>query len=92
MNHTADMPITSELELIVEVVSRRQLVAPAIFLLEMGKPLVGCMRELSVACEPLLRMIVGEPLLTAFNEVLSSAERVEALILRLEAAQQGATK
>jgi hypothetical protein len=86
------MTNTQEFEQIVEVLIQRRLVVPAIFLLELSKPLVGCVREVSSACEPLLRMLVGERLLAALTEVFSSGERVEALISRLECVRDGVTK
>ena len=60
MNYAVEPPHDTEISCVVEAITRRRLVVPAIFLLEMGKPLVGCMRELSLSFEPLIRMVVGE--------------------------------
>ena len=92
MNYAVEPPHDTEISCVVEAITRRRLVVPAIFLLEMGKPLVGCMRELCLSFEPLIRMVVGEPLLPAVKEVLSSSERVEALIQELELVRDGATQ
>jgi|LakMenEpi03Aug12_release.lakeMendotaPanAssembly.Ray.scaffolds.fasta_scaffold935376_2 hypothetical protein len=70
---------------LVEMVAQRGLVAPAIFLLEFSKPLLGCMRELCLCVgDSLLRMAVGERLVPSIREVVSSSDNVEVLIRRLE--------
>lgn len=70
---------------LADAIVQRGLVAPAIFLLELSKPLTGCMRELCVgAGDGLLRFAVGDRFAPAIREVLSSSENVEALITRLE--------
>ena len=60
------------------------MVEPAIFFLELSKPLVGCMRELYVMSEPLLRTLFGANASPALGTMLSSAEHVERLIVMLE--------
>lgn len=70
---------------LIEEIAQRELIAPAIFLLELSKPLTGCMRELCVgAGDGLLRIALGERFAPAIREVFSSSERVEAVIECLE--------
>ena len=45
--------LAASTEPLVEAIIRRKLCEPAIFILEMCKPLVGCMRELYGIGEPL---------------------------------------
>ena len=74
----------SELVPLVEAIARRGLVGPAIFLLEMGKPLVGCLRELYAASEPLVRPLFGPSVAPAIERALRSSEETERLIQLLE--------
>jgi hypothetical protein len=60
------------------------MVEPAIFFLELFKPLVGCMRELYVMSEPLARILFGTNASPSLATMLSSAEHVERLIVMLE--------
>jgi hypothetical protein len=60
------------------------MVEPAIFFLELSKPLVGCMRELYGMSEPLVRALFGTKGSPALSAALSSAENVERLIVMLE--------
>ena len=70
---------------LVDEIAQRRLIAPAIFLLELSKPLTGCMRELCVGIgDGLLRFALGERFTSALSDVLRSSEDVEALITRLE--------
>ena len=72
------------LEQLAEALVGRRMVAPAIFILELCKPLVGCAREVYDATEGLQRVLFGETLMPAVREVLSSSDRVEELIVLLE--------
>jgi hypothetical protein len=65
-------------------VRRRGLVAPAVFALELSKPLVGCLRELYGVSESIQMLLFGRALVPALQQVLSSAEKVEELIRLLE--------
>lgn len=65
-------------------VRRRGLVAPAVFALELSKPLVGCLRELYGVSESIQMLLFGRELIPALQKVLSSAEKVEELIQLLE--------
>lgn len=74
----------TDLESLAQAIRARKLVEPAIFVLEMSKPLVGCARELYRMSEPLMRMLFTPTLAPAVERVLSSSENVELLIRRLE--------
>ncbi|MEY4668968.1 MAG: hypothetical protein RL518_1667 [Pseudomonadota bacterium] len=63
------------------------MVEPSIFLLEMCKPLVGCLRELYSMSEPLLHMLLGSSLAPALKRVLQSSDETELLIRALEGAR-----
>ncbi len=67
------------------------MVEPAIFFLELSKPLVGCMRELYGMSEPLARALFGTKLSPAVATMLSSAEHVEHLIVMLESERVAAS-
>jgi hypothetical protein len=77
------------LEQLAETLIERRMAAPAIFMLELCKPLVGCARELYDATESLQRVLLGQQLMPAIREVLSSSERVEELIGLLEQRRVG---
>jgi hypothetical protein len=79
----------AELQPLVDAIVRRGFVGPSIFLLEMSKPLVGCMRELYAMSEPVMHLMLGSSLAPALKRALQSAEDTERLILELERAQQG---
>lgn len=72
------------LDTVAEAILARKLEAPAIFLLELCKPLVGCMRELYGIGEPIACALLGRESAPALRQVLSSSESVEDLIRRLE--------
>jgi len=74
----------TELQPLVEAIVRRRMVEPSIFLLEMSKPLVGCIRELYTVSEPLLQMLIGSALAPAIKRALRSVEDTEELITALE--------
>jgi hypothetical protein len=78
----------AELQPLVDAIVRRGFVGPSIFLLEMSKPLVGCMRELYAMSEPVMHVMLGSSLAPALKRALQSAEDTERLILELERAQQ----
>lgn len=67
------------------------MVEPAIFFLELSKPLVGCMRELYGMSEPLARTLFGATLSPAVGTMLSSAEHIEQLIVMLESKRVSAS-
>ena len=72
------------LEELADALQRRRLVAPAIFFLELTKPLVGCMRELYGVSEPLQRALFGKEIVPSLRELLASSDNVEKLITLLE--------
>lgn len=76
--------VETDLESLAQAIRARKLVEPAIFVLEMSKPLVGCARELCRMAEPLMRILFTPTLAPAVERVLSSSENVELLIRRLE--------
>lgn len=77
---------------IAESLKRRQMIEPAIFLLELAKPLVGCMRELYGISEPLQRLMFGREYAPAVREVLSSSDEMEKLIVLLESTRDSVRK
>jgi hypothetical protein len=80
---TQQQPIET-IQQLVELVRGRRLVVPAIFALELCKPLTGCLRELYGLSEVLQEAIFGRQLLPALKELLVSSERVEEFITLLE--------
>jgi hypothetical protein len=78
------------LEQLAQVIIERRMVTPAIFLLELSKPLIGCARELYGATEGLQRVVFGPDNFSALKELLSSVDRVEDLIVLLEQGRAGA--
>jgi hypothetical protein len=79
-----------ELQPLVDAIVRRRMVEPSIFLLEMCKPLVGCLRELYGISEPLLHTLLGSSLAPALKRALQSSDDTEVLIRALEQARDGA--
>lgn len=82
---TPELPET--IEQLAAAVRSRSLEAPAIFLLELCKPLTGCLREIYGVSEPIEAAIFGRALLPALKKLLSSSEEVERLIKLLEASE-----
>lgn len=75
------------IEQLANAVQQKGLVAPAIFTLELLKPLTGCFRELYGVSESLQALLFGRELLPALKALLSSSEEVERLIVLLEKPQ-----
>lgn len=73
-----------ELQPLVDVIARRGMVEPAIFFLEMSKPLIGCLRELYSVSEPILHTFVTSSALPALKVALQSSDDTERLIEMLE--------
>ncbi len=73
-----------ELQPLVDAIVKRRMVEPSIFLLEMCKPLVGCLRELYGMSEPLLHTLLGSSLAPALKRALQSSDDTEVLIRALE--------
>ncbi len=71
----------------MDAVVQRGLVEPAIFIFEMSKPLVGCLREVYALSEPLVQLFVGSPLATSMRAVLASSDETEKFISLLEASR-----
>ncbi|NDF16217.1 hypothetical protein EB061_13020 [bacterium] len=69
---------------LVDAIVKRRMVEPSIFLLEMCKPLVGCLRELYGMSEPLLDTLLGSSLAPALKRALQSSDDTEVLIRALE--------
>ncbi len=70
-------------------VSRRGLEVPAIFLLELHKPLAGLGYLLAEAFDPLTRCLVGSERAGAVLKLLESRDNIEYVIKRLEGAARG---
>ena len=77
----------NELQPLVDAISRRRLIEPAIFFLEMSKPLVGCLRELRSMSEPIAQALLGATLAPALKRALRSSDDTERLIQLLESAR-----
>jgi hypothetical protein len=75
------------IEQLANIVRRRGMVAPAIFMLELCKPLTGCLREMYSTTESLQLLLVGREALPAIKTLLSSVDHVERLIQLLESEQ-----
>lgn len=73
-----------QLKHVAEAIHRRGFAVPAIFFLEMYKPLVGCCREFLVMIEPIAIALVGKTGTGQLKEVLSSSSHIEELIQLLE--------
>jgi hypothetical protein len=79
--------VSTELQPLVDAIVQRGLVEPAIFIFEMSKPLVGCLREVYALSEPLAQLFVGAPLALAMRTVLASSDQAEKFISLLEASR-----
>jgi hypothetical protein len=73
-----------EIDIVAAEIIKRRLAAPAIFILEMYKPLMGLMREVASFIRPLLLPLVGSRLVGVTSKILESTDSVEDLILKLE--------
>jgi len=80
-----DRDATVDVKPLIDAIVNRRLVDPAIFLLEMSKPLVGCLREAYAFGEPLIQLLVGPTLASAMRGVLTSSDEVERVVSLLEA-------
>ena len=65
-------------------IQRRRMSVPAIFVLELCKPLIGPVRELYSISESLQSLIFGGVPAPCLKELLASSAKVEELILLLE--------
>jgi hypothetical protein len=72
------------IEQLADAIRRRRMVIPAIFMLELCKPLTGCLRELNASLESLQSLLFGRELLPALKTLLTSVDHVESLIGLLE--------
>lgn len=77
----------ADLRPLVDAIVRRGFAEPAIFMLEMSKPLVGCLREMYALSEPLAQIFVGPTLAAALKSALASSDDTECLISLLEASR-----
>lgn len=80
------------IEQLADVVRAKGVVAPAIFMLELFKPMTGCLRELYGVSESLQGALFGRECVPALKELLSSSEKVEAFICLLEKVCPGERK
>lgn len=65
-------------------IARRGLAVPAIFLLELHKPLTGLGHLIAEAFDPLTRCLVGSERAAAVLKLLESRDNVEFVLDRLE--------
>jgi hypothetical protein len=81
----------SEADVILDRLARRiqelRMTSPAIFFLEMYKPLLNLMHSTAIVGTPLIHAVIGEQQAAQLREALQSREKVEALIRRLEGRQ-----
>ncbi len=76
---------TISLSKLADLVSNQGLAVPAIFLLEMYKPMVGLAQNFSLVSAPLLIPIFGIRLYKQALKLLDNPANVEELILLIEA-------
>ena len=74
----------ASIQQIAESICARGLASPAIFALELHKPLIGILREIALVSAPLFSAIFGYQYKKAMDEVLESRDRVEELIVCIE--------
>ena len=72
------------IETLAAAVLARKLSVPAIFLLELHKPLAGIIREVVDVSVPFLHLLFGRVNVERARIVLSSRETLEALIVAIE--------
>jgi hypothetical protein len=77
------------LDAVVTAVTRRGLTVPAIFILELHKPLVGMGRLAVEAFDPLLRFVLGSERSSAMLELLQSRAHIEYVVRELERIARG---
>jgi len=65
-------------------IARRGMAAPAIFFLELYKPLSTLVYSAALFSQPLLGAIFGRELIEQAKELLKSRQNIEALIVELE--------
>jgi len=80
---------TELLERFADGITRRGLAVPAIFLLELHKPLSGLGHILAEAFDPLTRCLVGSERAAAVLKLLESRANLEFVITRLEGGTRG---
>ncbi|MDZ4786230.1 MAG: hypothetical protein SGJ02_09160 [bacterium] len=89
MNHEiSDKVGVPDLAFLAEEIAKRRLSVPAIFILEMYKPLFGIFREATIISYPLLVPIVGAKLYKVSLTLLSSQDKIEELIKLIEAREE----
>lgn len=77
------------LDAIVVSLSRRGLAVPAIFILELHKPLAGIGRLTVEAFDPLIRFVLGSERSAAVLELLQSRAHIEYVVRELERVARG---
>ena len=83
-----DIPIQNQvIKDISKIIRERGLEAPAIFVLEMYKPLAGVFYNFSLAMYPMLVAICGIEKCQEMASLLKSPQAIECLIQALESAE-----
>lgn len=72
------------LDSIAQQIQKRGLAVPAIFFLELHKPLTGIASSMVTAANPLLRLLFQKENIESVQEILESSERIEDLIITIE--------
>lgn len=78
------LTLESDIEKLANVVIDRGLASPAIFLLEMHKPLVGLVHAISLIASPALSILFGLNKTAKLLELFKSRSNVEKLICKIE--------
>lgn len=82
--HSINTKPDTEVSVICHEIRRRRLTAPAIFILEMYKPILGVLREGAIFAAPLLYPLVGGTLYGNLCKLLESPDQIESIIVELE--------
>ena len=88
--HPPTHPVETQahVDAVASAILSRGLAEPAIFLLEMGKPLVGCLREVERLSHPLVTLLLGSGASAAIETLLADGQNVERVISALEVGLQ----
>lgn len=73
-----------DIESLSQKIKARGMASPAVFMLEMYKPLAGTIFNIGIAAFPLLTAVLGFKEYEAGLELMRSPELIEELIKRLE--------
>ena len=72
------------ISLLARGVCSRGLAGPAVFFLELHKPLTGVLREIALLASPMFVLLFGRQKMDLMNEILESPDKIELLIQKIE--------